>query len=245
VNRILKISLAYDGTRFVGWQKQASGESIQGLLESALAQLEGAPVVAHGAGRTDAGVHAEGQVGSAAVTFTHGPLVVLRALNGMLPPDIRITAVEDAPPDFHARFSARGKTYRYQVDNRSVADPFTRAFAWHVSQPLDLDAMQTAADALLGTHDFAAFQSTGSDVSSTVRTITRAKVTLRHGLTVYEVEADGFLRHMVRAIVGTLVEVGRGSRPVAAATTVLEGRSRADAGATAPAHGLVLVKVEY
>lgn len=245
MNRTLKISLAYDGTRFVGWQKQASGESIQGLLESAVAQLEGAPVVVHGAGRTDAGVHAEGQVASAVVTFAHDPVVVVRALNGVLPADIRVIAVEEAAPDFHARFSARGKTYRYQIDNHPVADPFTRAYAWHISQPLDVDAMRTAAAALIGTHDFAGFQSTGSDVSTTVRTIARSEMLRRGGLTVYEVEADGFLRHMVRAIVGTLVEIGRGWRPVAAVTAVLERKSRAEAGATAPAHGLTLVKVEY
>jgi tRNA pseudouridine38-40 synthase len=245
VSRNLKLTIAYDGTRFVGWQKQASGESIQGLIEAALSQLEGAPVVAHGAGRTDAGVHAEAQVASAAVAFAHDPIVVLRALNGMLPPDIRITAVAQAPPDFHARFSARGKTYRYQIDNRSVADPFTRAFAWHVSQPLDVSAMQAAATALIGTHDFAGFQSTGSDVSTTVRTVTRSELALRAGLTVYEVEADGFLRHMVRAVVGTLVEIGRGWRAVEGVAAVLQGKSRAEAGATAPAHGLVLVKVEY
>jgi tRNA pseudouridine38-40 synthase len=153
--------------------------------------------------------------------------------------------VEEALPGFHARFSARCKTYRYQIDNRSVADPFMRAFAWHVSQPLDMAVMQTAARALLGTHDFAGFQSTGSDVSTTVRTITRSELALRAGLTVYEVAADGFLRHMVRAIAGTLVEIGRGWRAVDGVAAVLEGKSRAGAGATAPAHGLVLVKVEY
>ena len=245
MNRILKISLAYDGTRFVGWQKQASGESIQGLLESALSQLEGAPVVAHGAGRTDAGVHAEGQVASAAVTFAHDSSVVLRALNGVLPDDIRVIAVEDAPPGFHARFSARGKMYRYQIDNRPVADPFMRSYAWHISQPLDLDAMRGAAATLVGTHDFAGFQSTGSDVTTSVRTIARSEVDRRDNLMVYEVEADGFLRHMVRAIVGTLVEIGRGWRPVEGVAAVLERKSRAEAGATAPAHGLTLVKVEY
>jgi tRNA pseudouridine38-40 synthase len=245
VNRILKISLSYDGTRFVGWQKQASGESIQGLLEHALAQLEGTAVVAHGAGRTDAGVHAEAQVASAAVTFSHDPVVVVRALNGVLPPDIRVVTVEEAGPDFHARFSARGKTYRYQIDNRPVADPFTRAYAWHISQPLDIDAMRAAAAALIGTHDFAGFQSTGSDVATTVRTIARSEMLRRDRLTVYEVEADGFLRHMVRTIVGTLVEIGRGWRPVEGVAAVLERKSRAAAGATAPAHGLTLVKVEY
>ena len=151
------------------------GESIQGLLESALAQLEGAPVVAHGAGRTDAGVHAEGQVASAVVTFAHDPVVVLRALNGVLPADIRVVAVEDRAPDFHARFSARSKTYRYQIRNTAVADPFDRAFVWHVPEPLSLGAMTSAAALLIGTHDFNAFRSAGSEISSPVRTMTRSE----------------------------------------------------------------------
>src|SRR5918995_678353 len=135
--RNLKLTLAYDGTRFVGWQKQASGESIQGLLEAALARLEGAPVTAHGAGRTDAGVHAEGQVASARVTFAHDAATVMRAVNAHLPPEIRVVAADDAADDFHARFSARGKTYRYQIAHSPVLSPFVRAYAWHVPEPLD------------------------------------------------------------------------------------------------------------
>src|SRR5688572_18556482 len=130
--RNLKLTLAYDGTRFVGWQKQASGESIQGLLEDALSQLEGGPVAVHGAGRTDAGVHAEGQVASARVTFAHDAATVMRAANARLPADIRVVAAEDAADDFHARFSARSKSYRYQIANTAVASPFLRAYAWHV-----------------------------------------------------------------------------------------------------------------
>jgi tRNA pseudouridine38-40 synthase len=243
--RTLKLTLAYDGTRFVGWQRQASGESIQGLVEEALSRLEGGPITAHGAGRTDAGVHAEGQVASARVTFAHDAATIARALNAQLPPEIRVVAVEDAPADFHARFSARQKSYRYQIANTVVMSPFIRAFAWHVPEPLDRGAMQRAAASLLGTHDFSAFQSTGSDAATTVRTVTRSELIERDALLVYEVAGDGFLRHMVRAIVGTLVAVGRGWRRPEDMEALVAGAARAQAGATAPPHGLTLVKVEY
>jgi tRNA pseudouridine38-40 synthase len=242
--RTLKLTLAYDGTRFVGWQKQARGESIQGLLEDALSRLEGGAVAAHGAGRTDAGVHAEGQVASARVTFAHEAGTVIRALNAILPPDVRVIAVDDAPDDFHARFSARAKSYRYQLANTAVMSPFIRGYAWHVPEPLDVAAMREGAAALVGTHDFAGFQSAGSDVATTERTVIRSEFLDRGGLLAYEVSANGFLRHMVRAIVGTLVEVGRGRRS-ADVRALVAGGSRSDAGATAPAHGLFLVTVEY
>src|SRR5687767_5393690 len=140
--RTLKMILAYDGTRFVGWQRQAEGESIQGLLEEALARFEGAAVTVHGAGRTDAGVHALGQVASAEVVFTHTAGVLKRGLNACLPPDVRVTKVDDMPPGFHARFSARSKTYRYVISNTSIVAPFERAYVWHVADRLDIDAMR-------------------------------------------------------------------------------------------------------
>ncbi|HXD21580.1 MAG TPA: tRNA pseudouridine(38-40) synthase TruA [Vicinamibacterales bacterium] len=256
MTRTLKITLAYDGTRFVGWQRQTSGESIQGLLEDALAKFEGGPVTAHGAGRTDAGVHALGQVASAAVSFTHPVDTLVRALNAQLPEDIRVLEVADAPPDFHARFSARSKTYCYQIRAGSVGDPFTRAFVWQLAEPLDVAAMREAAAKLIGTHDFAAFQSVGTDTSTTIRTITRSDIALgadashprtmdARALMAYEIAGDGFLRHMVRAIVGTLVEIGRGWRPPASMAQLVDGGTRADAGATAPPHGLCLVRVDY
>ncbi|HEV8316673.1 MAG TPA: tRNA pseudouridine(38-40) synthase TruA [Vicinamibacterales bacterium] len=252
--RTLKLTLTYDGTRFVGWQRQAEGESIQGLLETALARLEGAPITVHGAGRTDAGVHALGQVASASVSFSHDHATVLRSLNAQLPADVRVLAVDEAAPAFHARFSARLKTYRYQIAQAPVASPFGRAFAWHVREPLDVAAMQTAAATLVGTHDFAAFQSTGSPAATTVRTIARSEwrrqATGVDGsdpdhLLLYEVSGDGFLRHMVRTVVGTLVEVGRGWRPPSSIAELLDGGTRGAAGPTAPAHGLFLVQVEY
>ncbi len=242
--RNLKITLAYDGSAFVGWQRQAEGESIQGLLEAALARLEGAPVTVHGAGRTDAGVHALGQVASVHLTATHDPPTVLRALNGQLPAAIRVLAVDEAAPDFHARFSARRKTYRYQIHNAAIVDPFTRAYAWHIPEPLDVSAMQMAASALVGTHDFAAFQSAGTDMPNSVRTMTRAEIGGGERLS-FEITGTGFLRHMVRAVVGTVVEVGRGRRSPDALAQLLDGGRRAEAGATAPPHGLFLVSVDY
>ena len=243
--RTLKITLAYDGTRFVGWQRQADGESIQGLIEDALAQFEGAPVTVHGAGRTDAGVHALGQVASARVGFSHDSGTLARALNAHLPADVRVVFVEDVEDRFHARFSASGKTYRYQIRNTAVAKPFDRAFVWHLPEPLSLAPMISAAGLLIGTHDFNAFRSVGSAISSTVRTITRSEWRNNAGLLTYEISGDGFLRHMVRAIVGTLVEIGRGWRQPEEISTLLTGAARADAGATAPAHGLFLVSVDY
>ena len=258
--RILKLTLAYDGTRFVGWQRQADGESIQGLLENALARFEGVPVTVHGAGRTDAGVHALGQVASASVTFTHPAATIVRALNAQLPENIRVVDIADAAPDFHARFSARSKTYRYQIRAGTVGDPFTRAFVWQLPEALNVAAMTDAAAALVGRHDFAVFQSAGTEVASTVRTIFRSEFSTAEPserpdgferserverLLVYEVAADGFLRHMVRAIVGTLVEIGRGWRSAESMAQLIEQGTRAQAGATAPPHGLFLVSVDY
>jgi len=243
--RTLKLTLAYDGTRLVGWQRQAEGESVQGLLEDALARFEGASVNVHGAGRTDAGVHALGQVASAVVGFNHDVTTLQRALNAHLPPDIRVLSVADADPEFHARFSSRGKTYQYRIRSTPVADPFDRAYVWHIPAPLNLAAMERAAATLVGTHDFVAFQSAGSETSGTARTITRSGWRDTNGLLTYEITGDGFLRHMVRAIVGTLVEVGRGWREPENVAVLLEPRTRAEAGATAPAHGLFLLCVDY
>jgi tRNA pseudouridine38-40 synthase len=251
--RTLKLTVSYDGTRFVGWQRQAEGVSIQGLLEDALARFEGAPVSVHGAGRTDAGVHALGQVASVRLSSAHPIDSVARGLNACLPQDVRVLDVQEVPADFHARFSARSKTYRYLLRNASTSSPFERACVWHVPEALDLDGMRTAANALVGTHDFAAFRSTGSNTTETIRTISRSEILTHVGptnfdgatLLAYEVSGDGFLRHMVRAIVGTLVEIGRGQRPAASMAALLTGGSRAQAGATAPPHGLFLVRVDY
>ena len=171
-----KFMLEYDGGAFVGWQRQDNGMSVQQALEEAVFKTCAETVTAHAAGRTDAGVHALGQVASARVTFSHDPATLIRALNVHLPPEIRVLSVEDAPDDFHARFSASGKTYRYRIRNTPVADPFDRAFSWHLPEPLSLDAMNRAAALLVGTPDFNAFRSVGNEPSTTMRTMTRGAV---------------------------------------------------------------------
>ena len=247
----LKLTLAYDGTGLVGWQRQASGTSVQGLLEEALAHLEGGPVVVSGAGRTDAGVHALGQVASVSLSRPIAPLAVLRAVNVRLPPAVRVVDVQEVGPDFHARFRATAKRYRYRIWNGPVVSPFERAYVWHVPWPvLDIEAMRAGAARLVGTHDFAAFQGAGGDVETSVRTLWSSAVEAREldagsRLITYEVRGEGFLRHMVRAIAGTLVEVGRGRRTPGSLDEVLASRQRGAAGRTAPPGGLFLVAVEY
>lgn len=258
--RTIRLTLAYDGTAYVGWQRQAQGVSIQGLIETALTRIEGAPVAVAGAGRTDAGVHARGQVASAQVSTALDMPTLQRALNANLPPDIRVIGLDVAPDGFHARFDARGKVYEYWIWQGAIMPPHLRTWCWHIRRPLDADAMDRAARMLEGAHDFAAFQSRRSDITTTTRTIRDARVTREppptgpwggaltpfngHAIVV-RAEADGFLRHMVRAIVGTLVEIGDGTRRAESIPEALKAGDRTLAGPTAPAHGLVLVRVDY
>ncbi len=243
--RNLKFTLAYDGTRLVGWQRQAEGDSVQGLLEDALARFEGSPVTVHGAGRTDAGVHALGQVANAQLACAHDVETLTRALNAQLPEDVRVLAVEEVSPEFHARFTARSKTYRYQIRHGRIADPFERAYVWHMPDRLRVDAMRAASSVLVGTHDFGAFQSIGSPTRDSARTVTQSTLTDTDGRMTYEISGNGFLRHMVRAIAGTLVEIGRGFREAESMASLLQGAARGDAGPTAPPQGLFLVRVDY
>jgi tRNA pseudouridine38-40 synthase len=241
-----KIVLAYDGTDYVGWQRQANGVSIQALIEQALRALDGRDVTVTGAGRTDAGVHALGQVAAFTIAREMTADGVARALNAHLPPAIRVLSAEETPPAFHPRFGARAKTYRYQLCNADVLSPFDRGRAWHVPGPLDVDAMRAAAQLLVGRHDFAAFQATGSSVSTTVRDLAVSRIAdCGSRMLCYEVEGSGFLRHMVRIIVGSLVEVGRGRQRPEWIGTLLASRDRTTAGPTAPPQGLFLVRVEY
>ena len=250
--RTLKLTLSYDGTDYVGWQRQDDGRSIQGELERALAEIEGRPVPVNGAGRTDAGVHALGQVAS--VRLAHGidTDALVRALNAKLPLAIRVRRAEEAGDRFHARFGAKQKTYRYQIETGRVADPFLSRYAWRVTDPLGLDPMRVAAGSLTGEQDFAAFQAADAGAGSTVRTVRSVTIEPRTptsfldtpGLTV-TVTGDGFLRHMVRIMVGTLVDVGSGRREAGSMAGVLASRDRARAGPTAPPQGLFLVSVDY
>ena len=243
--RTFKLVLQYDGTEYVGWQRQARGESVQGLVEAALARIEAKPVTLHGAGRTDAGVHALAQTASVRLDTLLDPATLGRALNANLPPAIRVTSVELARNEFHARFDARSKSYEYRIRNGPIVPPFERLYVWHVVQPLDVDAMQRAAAPLVGTHDFAAFQGTDSEVHTTIRRVLTAGWRPAAGLLTFEISGEGFLRHMVRRIVGTLVEIGSGRRPEHEIARLLASGPVQDVARTAPACGLFLVRVEY
>jgi len=241
-----KINIAYDGGPFVGWQRQAAGTSIQGLIEDALRELDDRDVTVTGAGRTDAGVHAIGQVASFTIVRDTPADVIVRSLNAKLPPEVRIRSAEEVPATFHARFDATAKTYRYRLWNADVLDPFERAYAWHVPGTLDVAAMSRAARFVEGRHDFAAFQTVGGAGGPTERVMTSSTLTTGpDGLLTYDVSGEGFLRHMVRAIVGTLMEVGRGRQRPEWICDLIASRDRAQAGRTAPAHGLFLVRVDY
>jgi tRNA pseudouridine38-40 synthase len=250
--RTFKITLSYDGTGFIGWQRQAEGTSVQGLLENALGDLDGREVVVIGAGRTDAGVHALGQVASFALERVISADTLSRALNARLPASVRIVSAEEAPDGFNARFGARTKTYRYRLWHADVLNPFERCYVWHVSGALDLDGMAKAARLIEGRHDFAAFQAAGSRAATTERVIFSSCINGHSrassppaGLIEYEIRGNGFLRHMVRTIVGSLVEIGRGRRTPDWMADLLTSKERARAGPTAPAEGLFLVAVEY
>ena len=248
--RTFKITLSYDGTDFSGFQSQVHVRSVQGELEAALAEVEGTRVVVHGAGRTDAGVHALGQVASFTLSNSIAAGDLLRALNAKLPEDVRALSVEEAASGFNARFHARSKVYRYRISNTRVMSPFQRRYAWHISRSLDLNAMRQAALDLTGEHDFRSFQAVGGTVQTTVRTITRSSWSeepLAGGgrLLTYEVAGSGFLKHMVRTMVGTLVEVGDGRRSPDSLLALVASRNRAAAGPTAPPSGLYLVRVDY
>jgi tRNA pseudouridine38-40 synthase len=244
--RTFKLTIAYDGTGLVGWQRQAAGTSVQGLLEDALSDLDGRAVAVAGAGRTDAGVHAIGQVASVALEREIDARTVIGAVNIRLPASVRIVDAVEAAPQFHARFDACSKAYRYRIWNAAVMSPFERAYAWHVPSPaLDVRAMAAAARLVAGTHDFAAFQAADGERRRSERTVLDSRVGGEGALITYDISGDGFLRHMVRCIVGTLLEVGRGRRGAEWVSEVVQSRHRAAAGPTAPPEGLFLVSVSY
>jgi tRNA pseudouridine38-40 synthase len=249
--RNLKLILAYDGSEFAGWQVQPDAATIQGTLASAIARITGETLLPQGSGRTDAGVHALAQV----VTFPTESLVPTvnfgKALNDILPASVRVLQVEEAAADFHARKSARGKTYRYRIYRAAICPPFLSRYVWHYPYPLDVQAMARAAGLVEGEHDFTSFAAVDPEREregvprSNQRRIFSSKWELEGDEFVYTVKGSGFLHHMVRNLVGTFILVGKGTLQLGDLTRILQARNRSAAGATAPASGLYLVNVEY
>jgi tRNA pseudouridine38-40 synthase len=247
--RNIRLVIEYDGTAYHGWQRQANALTIQQMLEEAIAGLVGHPVRIHGSGRTDAGVHALGQVANFRTTSTIPADRLPHAINAHLPPDIAVLRADDVPDAFHARYSATGKTYRYTLLCRSVRPTLDRTRVYWVRWPLDADAMRRAAALFIGEHDFAAFE-TESTGEGTVRTVTRCDIEAHPEPTGGQrieitVSANGFLYNMVRAMVGTLLQIGGGKAPPERVAQLLAARDRTLAGPTAPARGLCLLSVDY
>jgi tRNA pseudouridine38-40 synthase len=242
-----KLTIEYDGSAYNGWQRQAEAPTVQAEIERALGSMTRSTVTLIGAGRTDAGVHALGQVASFRCETRLLPEEILKGLNGLLPRDIAIRDCCQVPDDFHARFSAKSKCYHYRILNRATRAAVGRDYAWFIHQPLDVGVMRLAAERLIGLKDFKAFESAGSPRAHTRRHVLQAvwvEGAEDHHLT-FRIEADGFLRGMVRNIVGTLVAVGLGKLDPPAIEAILASRDRRRAGVTAPARGLFLVEVKY
>ena len=244
-----KLTIAYDGTNYAGWQVQKSGVGVQQRVEEAFAKLFPGAGRLHSSSRTDTGVHALGMVAHVEIPraeFKMTPAKLLLALNAHLPEDIRVLSARRCAPDFHARFHASGKQYRYFLWNHAAMNPLLRHQAWQVPKRLDLPAMRSAARHFLGTHDFKSFAATRNyEVESTTRTVTRCDIKRSGSLLTFVIEGDGFLYKMCRGIVGTLVQVGQGKIAATEIKRILATRDRRVAGMTAPAHGLVLWKVFY
>lgn len=245
----VRLTIAFDGTHYEGWQIQKIGLGVQQKIEEALGKLFPSRPRAHSSSRTDSGVHALGMVAHFEVPRPEFRIPIpklLLGLNAHLPEDIRVTAVQRCAASFHARFDAIGKQYRYLVWNHSAMNPLLRSQAWHVPNPLDPDRMRSAAKLFVGRHDFKSFAATHPyEIGPTVRTVTRCEIKRRGPLLTFIIEGDGFLYKMCRGIVGTLVQLGKGRFQEADIQRMLDARDRRAAGMTAPAHGLVLWKVFY
>ena len=242
----IKLIIEYDGTHYQGWQVQPKGPTLQGIIEEKLVLLTGEKMHLIGSGRTDAGVHAFGQVAHFKTKSKMDVHTIQRALNSLLPPDIVVQKAEEVEEGFHARKSCKSKVYEYRILNQNIRSAFYREYAWHIPQKLDLDEMRKATQRLIGEHDFSSFQSVGTPTRTPIRKVLRAEWKRgRDGLIWVEIEANGFLKQMVRAIVGTLVEVGRRKITPEEFQGILESRDRKKAGPTAPAHGLFLKQVKY
>jgi tRNA pseudouridine38-40 synthase len=243
--RNVRLLVEYDGTAYHGWQVQEGRPTVQEALQKAVEAVTGRKATLFAAGRTDAGVHALGQVANFKTSCRIPARKLAHALNANLPHDISVVRAEDAPHDFHSQFHAHAKTYRYTILNRETPSALQRLTTHLVRSPLDLDRMRAAAAPLVGTHDFRAFGSEMSKKERTVRTVSGIGIERRGELVTIDVTGDGFLYNQVRAMVGTLVEIGLGKKPPEWARQVLESRDRRQAGANAPAKGLCLVSVEY
>jgi tRNA pseudouridine38-40 synthase len=240
-----KMTIQYDGTNYHGWQIQANGRTVQGELTRVLSILDHRPVTVYGAGRTDAGVHAEGQVANFFAERSFDACRLRDAINANLDRDIRVLNIQSALPEFNSRHSARQKTYRYRIWTADVVNPFIYRFVHHYRGELDVSEMVRAGSVLIGTHDFSAFTVTNSEAEDHVRTLMHLDVSRAANEISIVVAANGFLRYMVRTIVGTLIEVGRGKRTAASVSEALESCNRSNAGPSAPANGLTLVRVDY
>jgi tRNA pseudouridine38-40 synthase len=241
-----KLNIEYDGSAYHGWQRQVSDRSIQGEVEKAITTITGQKVSLIGSGRTDAGVHALGQVANFHCKTNLTPESLRKGLDSLLDDDIVIRECRLVSPQFHARYDTKSKCYRYIIHNQPIATAIGRQYCWQIRNKLDLTAMQAAAAVLVGRHDFKAFQGAGSPRASTIREVMDVELTMNQmGETVFTIEADGFLRFMVRNIVGTLVEVGLQKCDPNKVQQILDSRDRNLAGATAPPQGLFLVRVNY
>lgn len=244
--RNIKLTIEYDGTRYHGWQRQKGDRTLQGEIENALATMTGQNITLIGSGRTDAGVHALGQTANFQCRARLTPEAFQKGLNSLLDDDIVIRECREVPLRFHARFDARSKTYHYRILNRSLPSAMDRLYVWHIRRPLDLAAMEDAASRLLGEHDFKAFEGAGSPRAHTRRRVFQAKpMSEPFGMVVFKIQAEGFLRYMVRNIVGTLADVGIGKITPSDFQDILESGDRGRAGATAPPRGLFLMHVDY
>jgi len=241
----IKLTVEYDGTNYCGWQVQPNGESVQAVLERAISTFLGTSTRITGSGRTDAGVHALGQVANFYSEKEYDPHRIRRALNALTPDDITIKQVEIVLDKFDARRDGRSRVYEYHILNRPTVSPFYLNRAWHLHEPLDAASMIAATACLIGKHDFSSFRAAGCEAAHPVREVYCANMDQRGELLAYTIEATAFLRHMVRNIMGTLVEVGRGLRTPQSFFDLLEARDRTKAGPTAPPHGLYLLEVKY
>jgi len=244
--RNIRLLIEYNGTNYQGWQVQPKGPTIQGMVEEKLALITGEAVHLIGSGRTDSGVHAFGQVANFKTKSQLNIHSIQKALNSLLPPDIMIQRAEEVEEGFHARKQSKSKVYEYRILNRELRSAFDHEYAWHIPQKLDLEEMRKATRILIGEHDFSSFRSVGSPTRTAIRRVIRAEWKKgQDGFIRFEVEANGFLKQMVRAMVGTLVEVGKGKIDSEEFRKILDSRNRKEAGPTAPAHGLFLKEVKY